>query len=253
MNGDPASSSTGRAASLSPVRPSCEPAAPATGAARPWDPLGYPRDVLRRHIESTVGGLGLEPGSRVLDFGCGVRPYRDAFPDDVEYLGADLPENESADLAIVDGTVDLADASVELVISTQVLEHVPDPQAYLAECRRVLRSGGWLVLTTHGVMFHHPHPTDFWRWTTEGLQRVVTQAGLTVRSVTPVMGAVPLGLWLVMMNLQHRLPVGVRHAFVAALNVLIRWSDRYSWQTYRADFVYLVLAQVDPASLPDKT
>lgn len=210
-----------------------------------WEPFGYPNAALLGAIEAHVSALALPRGARVLDFGCGSQPYRDVLGPDVEYIGADLPDNDLAAVQIVDGVVDLPDSSVDLVISTQVLEHVPDPQAYLAECRRVLRTGGRLLLTTHGVMFYHPHPADFWRWTAEGLERLVADARLTVRSITPLVGAVPLGLWLVMINLQAKLPPGLRHVFVALLNLIIWWSDHGEWDAYRADFDYVVIAERD--------
>lgn len=209
------------------------------------DPFGYMNYVVLRTVEAQVAAFGLAPGARVLDFGCGIQPYRHIFGPDLDYLGADLSDNPLADVHVDDGRVDLPDASVDLVLSTQVLEHVSDPQAYLSECRRLMRPGGRLLLTTHGVMFYHPHPTDFWRWTTEGLTQVVTDARLGVSSVTPVIGAVPLGLWLIMMNLSASLPAGLRHAFVSLMNLLIKWSNRADWAVYRTDFIYAVVASRD--------
>lgn len=215
--------------------------------------MGYPLDLLRNTLDSTVYGLALPTGARVLDFGCGERPYREVFGTDVEYIGADLPDNDQADIAIVNGVVDLPDGSVDLVLSTQVLEHVADPDAYLDECHRLLRPGGRLLLTTHGVMFYHPHPNDYWRWTHDGLTKIVSRAHLDLSSITPLLGAVPLGLWLVMMNVQAKLPRGLRHVVVGLFNLLIRWSNRGEWSTYRADFDYVVVAQrpdVDSSANP---
>ncbi len=44
-----------------------------------------------------------------------------------------------------------ADSSFDLVVHSDTLEHVPDPLAGLAECRRVLRPGGWLAMTVPTV------------------------------------------------------------------------------------------------------
>ncbi len=51
------------------------------------------------------------------------------------------------------------------------------PGLYLSECFRVLRPGGQLLLSTHGVFPYHPDPVDLWRWTCEGLR---------IRSAKPV-------------------------------------------------------------------
>jgi SAM-dependent methyltransferase len=66
------------------------------------------------------------------------------------------------------------------VLSTQVLEHVPDTAAYLRETRRVLKPGGRLVLTTHGIWQDHPGPLDLRRWTLDGLARDVAACGFRV-------------------------------------------------------------------------
>jgi SAM-dependent methyltransferase len=211
--------------------------------SRIWDPMSYPRVALTRSLGNAVDSLRLPPRARVLDFGCGAKPYRELFAADIDYIGADLLENDQADIAIQGGVVDLPDQSVDLVLSTQVLEHVPDPHAYLTECHRVLRPGGRLVLTTHGVMFYHPHPGDFWRWTIQGLSTIIGHARLEISSISPLLGAVPTGLWLMMINVQAGLPRGLRHAFVTLVNLLMRWSNRVDWATYRADFNYIVVAQ----------
>ncbi len=75
------------------------------------------------------------------------------------------------------------------MLSTQVLEHVTDPRLYLAECHRVLRPGGPLLLSTHGIMVYHPDPVDYWRWTGAGLQRAVTAGRVRGRALRGDHGA----------------------------------------------------------------
>ena len=137
----------------------------------------------------------------MLDFGCGNTPYRPLFAGlrtPVTYHGADLPGNSLADVLIEpDGTLPLDDEQYDLVISTQVLEHVSDPAVYLAECRRVLKRGGHLVLSTHGYWVYHPDPTDYWRWTGDGLRRIIGLAGLEVVKTRGVgnLAAAAIQLW----------------------------------------------------------
>lgn len=139
----------------------------------------------------------IDDPAAVLDYGCGDMPYRPLFvARGATYIGADVPGNSHADLVIVDGRIPVADASFDVVLSTQVLEHVPDPVAYLAEARRVLRSGGTFLLSTHGVWPYHPHPGDYWRWTREGLVRVVEDAGFTVRESSGILGPAATGIQL---------------------------------------------------------
>lgn len=131
------------------------------------------RDALRPLAAAVVGDI--------VDYGCGSMPYRRLFPRARSYRGADFPSNLHADLHLPpDGRLEaVADQSVDVVVSFQVLEHVPDPQQYLGECHRVLRPGGQLLLSTHGTWEYHPVPTDYFRWTHEGLERLIRSAGFS--------------------------------------------------------------------------
>jgi SAM-dependent methyltransferase len=125
---------------------------------------------------------------KVLDLGCGAMPYRQMFTSrGAAYIGADIDGNPDM-LIGADGSVPLADESVDFVVSFQVLEHVRDVPAYLATAKRVLRNDGHLFLSTHGVWPYHPHPTDFWRWTRDGLRVTLEDAGFEVREMAALCG-----------------------------------------------------------------
>jgi SAM-dependent methyltransferase len=84
--------------------------------------------------------------------------------------------------------LDIPDGSVDGVVSFQVLEHVWDIDWYLRECRRILKPGGWLLLSTHGTWLFHPHPTDFRRWTRPGLEDEIKSRGFTHAETIPIVG-----------------------------------------------------------------
>jgi SAM-dependent methyltransferase len=74
-----------------------------------------------------------------------------------------------------------ADASVDFVVSDQVLEHVEgDPFRAVAESVRVLRPGGQAVHTTCFVNEIHAAPGDFWRFTPQALELLARTAGAEV-------------------------------------------------------------------------
>jgi SAM-dependent methyltransferase len=79
-----------------------------------------------------------------------------------------------------EGNTGESEASYDAVLSTQVLEHVAEPGAYLRECRRLLKPGGQLLVTTHGMFEEHGCPFDFTRWTVVGLEKLVRESGLEV-------------------------------------------------------------------------
>lgn len=116
----------------------------------------------------------------ILDFGCGGSPYRSLFPE-ATYIRADVSPVKGRDVEIrPDGTTGRCDAEFDMVLSTQVLEHVEDTHAYLLEAFRVLRPGGRLLLTTHGSFYDHASPHDFRRWTRDGLCADVRRAGFQI-------------------------------------------------------------------------
>ena len=116
-------------------------------------------------------------GLRVLDVGCGDRPYEKLLHGAAEIVGFDVPGNPHADLHGSIDALPVEDASFDVVLCLQVLEHVPDPAAAVRELRRVVRPGGRVLLSTHGIYPFHPNPDDLWRWTHDGLERLFRDNG----------------------------------------------------------------------------
>ncbi len=116
---------------------------------------------------------------RVLDYGCGGSPYRSLFRGGV-YHRADLAGGVGLDFEYgADSRLPANIEGYDLVLSSQVLEHVVDPAFYLSECFRVLKPGGRLLITTHGTFWDHACPHDYWRWTAYGLRKAVEAQGFT--------------------------------------------------------------------------
>jgi len=149
------------------------------------------RSALAGWLEQeAVRAAGERGPVRVLDVGCGVKPYYPFFAAHAsEYVGVDVVENPAAELLGPVEALPVEDGSFDLVLCTQVLEHCDDPAAAVSELRRVTAPGGRVLASTHGVQVYHPSPQDLWRWTHEGLRRLFEQnadwAGL---SVTPAAG-----------------------------------------------------------------
>jgi SAM-dependent methyltransferase len=82
-----------------------------------------------------------------------------------------------------------ADGALRVVVSQEVFEHLPDPWRAIAEVRRALAPGGALYLQTPFIIGYHPGPSDYWRFTDEGLERLVRSAGLELERLETAVGA----------------------------------------------------------------
>lgn len=108
----------------------------------------------------------------ILDVGSGNKPYLELFkPFSQKYVGVDI-DSRVADIVAKAEKLPLKDASFDLVLCFQTLEHCQDPQKVIAEIYRILKMGGQVILSTHGAWMYHPAPHDFYRWTGEGLERL---------------------------------------------------------------------------------
>lgn len=139
------------------------------------------RVAIRRHAPLARG--------RLLDIGCGSRPYRGLFRGISRYVGVDLPAPGVRADAYADGLrLPFRDQSFDAVLCNEVLEHVRRPERLLSEAARLLRPEGVLILTTPQVWGLHHEPCDFFRYTKYGLAHLATDAGLDVVAVAPTCG-----------------------------------------------------------------
>ena len=170
-------------------------------------------------------------GKRVLDVGCGDKPYYPYFAGAASYVGVDVKENRAADLIGSIDAIPVEDGSFDVVLCTQVLEHVDDPGAAVRELHRVCAPGGRVLLSTHGVQVFHPNPNDLWRWTHQGLELLFNRtAQWSSVSVTPGAGsaecmAMLVGTYVHLLAKRAHAP-GAAGPLISALNAATHALDR---------------------------
>lgn len=171
---------------------------------------------------------------RVLDVGCGLKPYEPLFAPFVSrYIGVDPVENPRAELKGAIEDLPVEDGAFDVVLCVQVLEHCLDPAQGVRELRRVTAPGGRVLASTHGVMPYHPAPTDYWRWTHAGLAKLFTDnATWASLRVTPGSGTTACVGMVVSMNLDlflRRAHAGlVARPLVTAINRFTEFVDARS-------------------------
>lgn len=140
-----------------------------------------------------ISALGAEDvaGKRVLEVGSynvngSVREYLESLQPR-EYLGVDVTEGPGVDRVVnAESLTESIQPGFDIVISTEMLEHVENWAVCLAQLAEMTKAGGLLVLTTRSPGFpYHPYPIDTWRYSVRGMTRLLTDMGLLDVRVIP--------------------------------------------------------------------
>jgi SAM-dependent methyltransferase len=159
-----------------------------------WLELRWLRKVAERLAQHARGDL--------LDVGCGERPYEELFaPRITRYVGIEYPpvaDNLHPEIwdniELIRGIVDVwgdgqllpfKPRSFDTVLALEMLEHVANPDACVAEFARVLRPGGRLLLTVPLIAPLHQWPFDFYRYTSRGVEALLARHGFEIEQVEP--------------------------------------------------------------------
>jgi SAM-dependent methyltransferase len=118
--------------------------------------------------------------------GCGAQPFRRLLPQGIRYRGIDTIDAKTHFGYSVPDTLyfegdrwPVEDRAADVILCTEVLEHVFDVETFLNEAHRCLRPGGTLVLTVPFAARWHYTPHDYWRFTPSSLVLLLGKAGLT--------------------------------------------------------------------------
>jgi SAM-dependent methyltransferase len=143
------------------------------------NPFWLARRNLDRHVRTFAGRLD----GRILDIGCGTKPYRHYFKS-TDYVGLEIAGRDHDPAVLADAVYDgdvlpFDDARFDGVVLFQVLEHVFEPERLLSEIARVLRPGGRLLITVPFVWDEHEQPYDYGRYSSFGLRHLCGKHGFT--------------------------------------------------------------------------
>ena len=141
--------------------------------------------LCRRELALALKQMAPQLTGTVLDFGAGSQPYRPLLINCSAYrsLEFDTPQNRERKVADIfyDGhNIPEGADSYDGILSTQTLEHVPNPDTIVAEWARVLRNGGALLITMPFMWPEHEMPNDFQRYSSGGLRLLLEKSGFEI-------------------------------------------------------------------------
>ena len=122
--------------------------------------------ITREKLEKFLAKYSSE-NKLVLDIGCADGKYRKYFPN---RIGLDIKEGKGVDVIGDAHNLPFENEKFDMVLCTEVLEHLHSPHIAISEMHRVLKKGGTLILTTRFIFSIHDAPHDYYRFTKYGLK-----------------------------------------------------------------------------------
>jgi SAM-dependent methyltransferase len=154
---------------------------------KPFNPgLNHTFYFLRTYLYRKIRALAPACKGKLLDFGCGSKPYQSLFTNVTEYVGLDFAgeghshENESIDVFYDGKQIPFPDQHFDSVFSSEVFEHVFNLDEIIPEIHRVMKPGAKLLITCPFVWPEHEAPVDFARYTVFSLRYLLTKHGFEV-------------------------------------------------------------------------
>lgn len=154
-------------------------------AYRWWSIFYNPFHITRRKLLVTFQKHSEVLNGDVLDFGCGGKPYRGIFQVRT-YVGCDVKQSghghdqEQIDFFYDGSSIPQRTSTYDGIFSSEVLEHVFNPDQILSEIRRVLRRNGALVISCPFFWGEHEMPYDYARYTSAGLKSLIERNGFQI-------------------------------------------------------------------------
>lgn len=162
------------------------------------------------------------PESRILDAGCGFKPWQDCFPASVKYIGVDYSCEWAAPDALASAdALPFADDTFDAIICSEVLEHARHPERCIAELKRVCRPDGLIYISTPFCFPEHGVPYDFQRLTQYFYKDVFKNDEIvTLEATTSTMGSAFTTFNFFVECTPLRMVWGFRHVVFLACNLL---------------------------------
>jgi SAM-dependent methyltransferase len=182
-------------------------------------PFVNPFYLSRKGLFDAIMSKKYRMRGRVLDIGCGRMPYKRFFTFN-KYIGIEVgpfKKNSGVNVYFDGKFLPFKSETFDSVISTQVFEHVFEPDRYLGELYRILKNDGVVLLTVPFVWDEHEQPTDYARYSSFGIKHLLSNHGFKILDHTKTLADVRLIFQLINAYLYKVLhpKTGLTHLFCA--------------------------------------
>jgi SAM-dependent methyltransferase len=143
----------------------------------------HPFFFIRREIYSFLEVNSNYLNGKLLDFGCGSKPYEKLFKNLNDYVGVEVAgnkENLKSDIYYDGISLPFADNTFDSILCTEVFEHVEQLDEVIFELYRILKPGGRMIVTTPFMCMEHEMPYDFRRFTLNGLTNLIKKKNFKI-------------------------------------------------------------------------
>lgn len=142
--------------------------------------------MVRWFLLQKIKKIAPELKGKILDFGCGQKPYQRLFTNATDYIGVDIEneahnhEKEDIDFYYDGKKLPFDNETFDNIFSSEVLEHIFNHDEILPELNRVLRKGGKILITVPFSWEEHETPHDNCRFTHFGIEHLLQKHGFTI-------------------------------------------------------------------------
>jgi SAM-dependent methyltransferase len=141
--------------------------------------------LIRKNLFKKISEYAPQLKGRLMDFGCGLKPYESLFSVD-EYIGVDYYgegetyEKKKVDVFYDGKTLPFDNEYFDSIFSSEVFEHVFNLPDIIVELHRVLKKDGQILITCPFAYGEHEVPNDYARYTSFAIKHMFESNGFEI-------------------------------------------------------------------------
>lgn len=171
--------------------------------------ITHPGYIIRNRLLHGIRKYAMQLQGKLMDFGCGSKPYKSLFQNVSGYIGVDYDSpghphtNEQIDVYYDGHHLPFPDNHFDSIFTTEVFEHVFNLPEIIVELNRVLKPGGKILITCPFAICEHEVPNDFARYTSFAMKHMLEQNNFTVLSLDKTGNSVEV-IWQLRITYWHQ-------------------------------------------------